>query len=46
MIDMIQLTIVGDIDGSTRSENGENAGIVQASGVGRTVLDLGAETKA
>jgi len=43
---MTRLTIVGDVDGSTRSENGENAGVVQASGVRGTVLDLEAETEA
>jgi len=46
MIDVIRLTIVGDIDGSTRSENGENAGIIEAGGVRGTVLDLETETEA
>ena len=36
----IRLTIVSDIDGSTRGKNGENAGIVKASCVCGTVLDL------
>ena len=35
------LTIMGDIDGIARTENGENAGIIEASGVRRTVLGLG-----
>ena len=42
---MIRLTIVWDINGSTRSENGEDAGIVQAGGVRGTVLDLEVETE-
>ena len=33
-----------DIDGITRSENGEGAGIVKAGGVRGTVLDLEVET--
>jgi len=41
---MIRLTIVRDIFRSTRIENGENAGIVEASGVRGVVLDLEAET--
>jgi len=43
---MIRLTIVSDIDGSTGSENSKKAGIIQASGVCGTVLDLeaGAES--
>ena len=41
---MIPLTVMGDIDGSARSENGENAGIIEASGVFRAELDLEAET--
>jgi len=45
MIGMIALTIMGDIDGSARSENGENAGIVKAGGVRGTVFDLEAETQ-
>jgi len=32
--------IMGDVDRSTRSENGENAGIIEAGGVFRAVLDL------
>ena len=39
-IDVIQLTIVGDVDGSARIENGKNTGILEASGVFRAVLDL------
>ena len=35
---------MSDIDGSTRSENGENVGIVKASGVFRAELDLEPET--
>ena len=40
---MIRLTIVRDINGSTRSENGEGVGIIKASSVLGTVLDLEAE---
>jgi len=36
---------MSDIDGSTRSENDENAGVVKASGVSGTVVDLEAETE-
>ena len=43
VINLIQLTIVRDINGSTRSENGEDAGIIKASSVLGTVLDLEAE---
>jgi len=43
---MIRLTIVGYIDGSARIENGENAGIFEASGVRGTVLHLEVETEA
>jgi len=42
---MTPLTIMCNIDGSTRSENGENAGVVKASGVCGAVADLEAETK-
>ena len=31
---------MGDIDGGARSENGENAGLVEASGLFRHVLNL------
>ena len=40
VINMIRLTIMWDINGSTRSENGEDAGIVKAGGVRGAVLDL------
>jgi len=33
---------MSDIDGSTRSKNGENAGVVKASGVSGSVVDPGA----
>ena len=36
---------MGDVDGSARIENGEDAGIIEASGVFRAVFDLGAETE-
>ena len=36
---------MGDIDGNARSEDGENTGIVKASGVCGTVLDLGPNTE-
>ena len=42
VIDMIPLTIMGDIDGSARSENGGNARIIETSGVRRAVLGLAA----
>jgi len=45
VIDMTPLTIMSNIDGSTRSENGENAGVVKASGICGAVVDLGAETE-
>ena len=38
-------TIMGDIDGSARSENGENAGIIKASDVCKAERDLEAGTK-
>ena len=37
-MNLIQLTIVSDIEGSTRGENGENTGIIEVSG--GTVFDL------
>jgi len=40
VIDVIPLTIMGDIDGSARSENGGNGGVVQASGVHGAELGL------
>jgi len=36
---------MGNIDGSARSENGENAGVIKAGGVSWVVLGLGAEAK-
>ena len=36
----IPLTIVNDIDGIARRENGENSGIIEASGVFWVVLYL------
>jgi len=45
LTDMTLLTIMSDIDDSTRNENGENAGVVKASGVCGAVVDLKAETK-
>ena len=41
----IALTIMGDIDGSTRSENGKSAGIVKADGVCWAVFNLRVETE-
>ena len=43
MIDLIQLTVMSDIDGSARVENGENAGIIKACGIRGAVLGLDAE---
>ena len=43
--DVIRLTIVWDINKSTRSENGEEAGVIEAGGVRGTVLDLEAEAE-
>ena len=37
---MILLTVVSDIDGSTRSENSENTRVIEASGVCGAVIDL------
>ena len=42
---MIPLTVMGYVHGSARSENGESAGIIQASGVCGDVFDLEAGTK-
>jgi len=36
----ITLTIMNNTDGIARSQNGENAGIIEASGVLGVVLDL------
>ena len=44
-INAIPLTIVSDICGSTRGENGENAWIIKASSMFGAVLDLEAETE-
>jgi hypothetical protein len=41
----IPLTIVDDINGSTRSENREYTGFIKAGGVSGAVLDLEAETE-
>jgi len=40
---MIPLTVMSDIDGSARSENGENAGVIKAGGIFRAELDLETE---
>ena len=40
MIGVIRLTIVSDVDGSARSENGEKAGIIEGSNAVEIVLDL------
>ena len=42
---MIPLTVMSDIDRSARSENGEKAGIIDASGVCGAKLDLKAGTE-
>ena len=44
VVDMITLTVVGNVGGSAGSENGESTGIIEASGVCETVLDLEAGT--
>jgi len=44
-LSMTTLTIMSDVDGSTRSDNGENTGVVKASGISGTVVDLEAETE-
>jgi hypothetical protein len=41
----IPLTIVNNIDGGPRIENGESAGLIEAGGVCGTVFDLEAETE-
>ena len=43
MIDLIQLTIMSDIDGSARVENGEDGGIIKACGIRGAILGLDAE---
>ena len=45
MIDVIPLIVMSDVGRSARSENGENARIIEASGVRGTVLDLEAGTE-
>ena len=45
LVSMIRLTIVGDVNGSARIENGENIWVVKASGKRGAVLDLGAGQK-
>ena len=40
---MIPPTVMNDINGSPRSENGVNAGIIKGGGVFRAELDLEAE---
>ena len=45
MIDLIQLTVMSDIDGSARVENGEDAGIIKACGIRGAVLGLDAEAE-
>jgi len=40
VIDMIRLTIVGDVDRRARIENGENTGMVKTSCICGAVLDL------
>ena len=44
MIDLIQLTIMSDIDGSARVENGEDGGITEACGIRGAVPGLDVET--
>ena len=45
MLDTTPLTIMGyRVGGSARRKNGEKAGIIEASGVRGTELDLEAET--
>ena len=41
----IPLTIMNDVDGIARSQNGENSGIIKASGVFGAVLGLRAGTE-
>jgi len=45
VIDVIPLTIMGDIDGSARSENGGNTGVIQPSGVLGAELGLEGDPK-
>ena len=44
VINAILLTVMNDIDGSTRSENGEATGIVEAGSVFGDILDLELDT--
>ena len=41
---MISLTVMSDIDGSARGENGEIVGVIKANGVFRAEMDLEPET--
>jgi len=45
LVNIIQLTIVSDVDGSARIKNGELAGVIEACGVCRHVLGLEAQTE-
>jgi len=45
MFEMIPLTVVSDIDRSTRSENGVSVGILETSGVRGAVFNLGGNGK-
>ena len=45
MNDMTPLTIVNDINRSTGTENGENAGVIKDSSACGAILDLEAELK-
>ena len=40
MISIIPLTVMSDIGGCARSEDGENAGITEASGIFGIEMDL------
>ena len=44
-MDIVPPTIMSNIDGSARSEKGENAGIIKASGICWAKLDLEAESE-
>ena len=45
MIEAISLTVMSDIDGSSRSKNGESSGIIEAGGGCGVVIDLAAGTE-
>ena len=45
MINATLLTVMNDIDGSTRSENGEATRIVEAGGIFGDILDLELDTE-